>query len=61
MSKLSIAEENSKQERILTPKLERYISDYLEISRNKKLYASEDDYLRAEDVAWKRLIKELEK
>jgi len=35
--------------------LDRARSDYLAVSRGAHLYASEDDHLRAEDLAWERL------
>ena len=36
--------------------LDRVVSDYLAVSRRASMYASTDDYLRAEAAAWQRLM-----
>lgn len=41
--------------------LSRAISDYLAVSRRAAMYASTEEYLRAEDVAWKRLAAAIKK
>ena len=39
--------------------LERARGDYLSVSRNGHLYASESEHLRAERIAWERLERTL--
>jgi hypothetical protein len=41
------------------PSLERATSDYLAVSRNRAAYASEEEYARAEERAWKALSEAL--
>jgi hypothetical protein len=36
--------------------VDRAVSDYLAVSRRAGMYATTDDYLRAESAAWRKLV-----